>query len=96
LYVAVQVIESYILQPLVQKRAVSLPPSVTLLSQVLVGSLFGSLGLILATPLTVAGLTMLNMLYVEDILKKRPTAWREPARGVLDLEGTCIITFRPF
>jgi predicted PurR-regulated permease PerM len=74
LYVAVQVIESYILQPLVQKRAVSLPPSVTLLSQVLVGSLFGSLGLILATPLTVAGLTMLNMLYVEDILKKRPAA----------------------
>jgi predicted PurR-regulated permease PerM len=73
LYVAVQVVESYILQPLVQKRAVSLPPSVTLLSQVLVGSLFGSLGLILATPLTVAGLTMLNMLYVEDILKKRPT-----------------------
>jgi predicted PurR-regulated permease PerM len=73
LYIGVQVIESYLLQPLIQKRVVSLPPSVTLLSQVLIGGLFGLLGLILATPLTVALLTMVRMLYVEDVLKKRAT-----------------------
>src|SRR6185437_12528628 len=60
LYMAVQIIESYLLAPLVFKRVVSLPPSVTLLSQVFVGSLFGLLGLILATPLSVAGLTMIK------------------------------------
>jgi predicted PurR-regulated permease PerM len=72
LYFGVQIIESYVLQPLVQKRAVSLPPSLTLLAQLLLGTLFGSPGLILATPLTVIALTWEKMLYVEDILKKGP------------------------
>src|SRR5881227_3805571 len=71
IYFAVQIVESYILQPLVQQRAVSLPPSVTLLSQVLVGTLFGPLGLVLATPLTVVALTLTKTVYVEDILHKR-------------------------
>ena len=70
LYLAVQVVESYILQPLVQQRAVSLPPSVTLLSQVLMGTLFGPLGLVLATPLTVVVLTLTNTIYVQHILHK--------------------------
>jgi predicted PurR-regulated permease PerM len=70
LYFAVQFVESYILQPLVQQRAVSLPPSVTLLGQVLIGSLFGPLGLVLATPLTVLALTLIKTVYVQDILRK--------------------------
>lgn len=70
LYFAVQIVESYILQPVIQKRAVDLPPSVTLLSQVLVGSLLGPLGLVLATPLTVVGLTLLRTVYIQDILRK--------------------------
>ncbi len=74
LYVAVQVVESYLLAPLVFKRAVSLPPSITLISQVLIGSFFGILGLILATPLTVAISMIFQMVYVEDILKKDPSS----------------------
>jgi predicted PurR-regulated permease PerM len=70
LYFAVQFVESYVLQPLIQQRAVSLPPSVTLLGQVLIGSLFGSLGLVLATPLTVVALTLTKTVYVQDILRK--------------------------
>ncbi len=70
LYLAIQVVESYILQPLLQKRAVNLPPSVTLLSQVFLGSLFGPLGLVLATPLTIVGISVVRTIYVQDILGK--------------------------
>ena len=71
LYTAVQMTENYVLQPIVQQRAVALPPAVTLLSQVLMGTLLGPLGLVFATPLTVVGLTLARMIYVEDILEKR-------------------------
>jgi predicted PurR-regulated permease PerM len=71
LYLIVQVVESYILAPLVQQRAVSLPPAVNLLAQILIGSLIGPLGLILATPLTVTGITVIEALYIEDFLNKR-------------------------
>ena len=68
LYLGVQIVESYILQPLVQQQAVSLPPSVTLVAQILAAILLGPLGVILATPLTVAGITLVQMLYVQDFL----------------------------
>lgn len=70
LYLTVQIIESYILQPLVQQRAVSLPPAITLSAQILIGTIFGLIGLIFATPLTVVLLNLTQMLYVEDLLQK--------------------------
>jgi len=70
LYTAVQMTENYVLQPIVQQRAVALPPAVTLLSQVFMGTLLGPLGLVLATPLAVVGLTLVRTIYVEDILGK--------------------------
>jgi hypothetical protein len=44
--------------PLVQQRAVLLPPAITILSQVLLGVLFGALGVLMATPLAA---TILNL-----------------------------------
>ena len=70
LYLTVQIIENYILQPLVQQRAVSLAPSLTLGAQILIGTVFGIIGLIFATPLTVVLMNITQMLYVEDFLKK--------------------------
>jgi predicted PurR-regulated permease PerM len=49
LYVLVQFVESYLLTPLTQARAVSLPPAVVILNQLVLGVLFGILGLALAT-----------------------------------------------
>jgi predicted PurR-regulated permease PerM len=69
LYLAVQVIESYILQPMVQGKAVSLPPAVLISSQVLFGLLLGLPGVILATPLTVVLLVFTRKLYVGSILE---------------------------
>ncbi len=67
LYLLIQAIESYILTPLIQQREVSLPPVLTLASQVLLGSLFGFPGLLLATPLTAGALVIVKMLYIEDV-----------------------------
>lgn len=68
LFVAVQTLEGNVIAPLVQKQTVELPPVLTILSQTVLGSLFGPLGLILATPLTAAGVVLVRKVYVEDVL----------------------------
>jgi predicted PurR-regulated permease PerM len=54
LYLLVQLLESYVITPLIQSRAVSLPPAVVIMSQLVFGAMFGVLGLALATPLVAA------------------------------------------
>lgn len=62
LYVGSQLIETYVLTPLIQRKAVSLPPAITLLAQVAMGLTAGGIGLLLATPLTAAILTVARAL----------------------------------
>ena len=68
LYFAVQSAEGYLLSPLIQERAVKIPPALTVLAQVLLGVLVGGFGLILATPLTAVALVLVNELYIKDAL----------------------------
>jgi predicted PurR-regulated permease PerM len=68
LYVVVQTLESYLLTPLVQQRAVRLPPALIITAQVVLGLIFGGVGLLFATPLTAAVLVFVQILYVEDTL----------------------------
>lgn len=70
LFVGIQFVEGNFLEPVVQKIASSLPPALTILSQTLMGSLFGVLGVILATPVLAASLVAVRMLYVEDLLER--------------------------
>ncbi|MDQ6679008.1 MAG: AI-2E family transporter [Acidobacteriota bacterium] len=65
LFLIIHVLEGYVLTPLVQKRAVYLPPALTILAQVLMSMLFGFLGLILATPLAAALRVIVTRLYLE-------------------------------
>jgi len=65
LYVVVQTVESYLLLPLIQKRAVALPPALLLTAQIIFGLLWGVLGLIMATPLTAVLLVLTKELYVD-------------------------------
>jgi predicted PurR-regulated permease PerM len=51
--IVVQQLEGYVLTPLIQRRVVLLPPALTLFSLFGMGALFGVLGVLLATPLTV-------------------------------------------
>jgi predicted PurR-regulated permease PerM len=68
LYLAIQLAESYILAPLVQQRALSVPPALILFVQVLLGVIAGGLGVAVATPLAAVAMVAIHRLYVEDVL----------------------------
>jgi predicted PurR-regulated permease PerM len=71
LFFAIQFVEGNVLQPLIQDRMSKLPPATTILSQTVLGTLFGIPGVMLATPLLAASLVAIRMLYVEDFLGDR-------------------------
>lgn len=68
-YVAVQFIEGNFITPLVQKRAVALAPAILLTAQFSLGIFYGLFGVLLATPLAVTLIVLIQMLYVQDVLK---------------------------
>lgn len=68
LYAVVQVVESYMITPLIQRETISLPPVLLIMSQLVFGLLFGFVGLLVAAPVTAMILVLTKMLYLEDIL----------------------------
>lgn len=68
LYLAIQFTEGYLITPLVQRRAVEIPPVLLLAGQVILGLLLGVTGLLFAAPLAAGLLVVVKMLYVEDLL----------------------------
>jgi predicted PurR-regulated permease PerM len=68
LYIGIQTVEG-LLEPLVQQKAVYLPPVLLLIAQLALGVLVGLVGVILATPLAAALMVIVQMLYVEDVLR---------------------------
>jgi predicted PurR-regulated permease PerM len=68
LYVAIQQFEGNLLTPLVQQYAVDLPGAVLLFSLIGFGTLFGTLGVILAAPLAVVMMVLVKRLYVIETL----------------------------
>ncbi|KMO43669.1 transporter [Methylobacterium tarhaniae] len=67
-YLLVQTLESYVLTPFVQKRALDIPPATLFAGQILLGVLFGLWGVALALPLTAVAKVLLDRLYIEDTL----------------------------
>jgi predicted PurR-regulated permease PerM len=70
-YVALQSFEGYVLTPMVQRRAVSIPPALGILAIVGLGTLFGAYGVLFATPLLLVAMILVWTLYVEDALGDR-------------------------
>lgn len=68
LFLAIQQFEGNILEPLVQQRAVDLPPALLLFALVAGGLIFGIVGIILAAPFTVVVYVMVKRLYVQEAL----------------------------
>jgi predicted PurR-regulated permease PerM len=58
LFVLIQQVEGNLVIPLIQQRVARVPPLLTLFAIVSAGLLFGLLGVILATPLTIVALTI--------------------------------------
>lgn len=71
LFLAIQQVEEYLLQPFVQRWAVALPPAMTLISAVIFGVLLGPLGVVFATPLMVVTMILVRKLYIEHLLERR-------------------------
>lgn len=67
-FLVIQNIEGNLLMPIIFEKTVSLPPALTVVSQILMASLMGMLGVLLATPLLAVGMVLVRMLYVEDTL----------------------------
>lgn len=70
IYMVTQTIVSYIVTPLIQKKMIDLPPALTILAQVLMGTLSGVLGVILAVPLLAIVMILVDELYVKKINKE--------------------------
>lgn len=74
LYIVIHLIEGYILTPLVQKRAVLLPPVMTILTQLFMWKVAGLLGVALATPIAAAILVLVKTLYLGEEVEPDKTA----------------------
>jgi predicted PurR-regulated permease PerM len=74
LYLGIQQVEGNLLMPLIQRWAVALPPALGILAVVVFGLLFGTLGVLFATPLMVVVVVLMRKLYVERALGEARTA----------------------
>ncbi len=68
LYFGVQMVENYLLTPIIGERVVHIPPALLIMAQVLLGLLTGLFGLILATPFLVVVLVLVQNAYIQDVL----------------------------
>lgn len=68
LFIGVQLIESNLVTPMIERKTVELPPALTIIFQLGLAVLVGGLGLVLATPLLALIIVVVQMVYVEDIL----------------------------
>jgi predicted PurR-regulated permease PerM len=72
-FLVVQTLESNLITPLIEKRAVSMPPALVIAVQFVMGSLLGLLGIFIATPVAVVVTVLVQMVYIEDVLGDRVT-----------------------
>jgi predicted PurR-regulated permease PerM len=70
-YMLIQQVESSILSPMVVKRQMNIPVGVVLVFQLVAGTLFGFLGVLLAVPMLGVLITLVREVYVYDILGVR-------------------------
>jgi predicted PurR-regulated permease PerM len=69
-YLVVQQLEGNIITPIVQLKTADLPPVVTLTAVLAMGLLFGPLGVLVATPLAVVVMILVQELYIHDLLER--------------------------
>ena len=65
LFTLIQIIQSTVTQPLIQKKMVSVPPALLVFGQVAMGVIAGFWGVLLATPLVAIVMALVNRLYVK-------------------------------
>lgn len=68
MYGLLQMLEGYVITPLIQQQMVELPPVWLLFVQLVMGLTFGLLGLLLAEAIAVVLMVIVQMIYVTDVL----------------------------
>jgi predicted PurR-regulated permease PerM len=67
LYLVVHVVEGYFVTPIIQQRAIALPAAALLSVQLIMGALFGIIGIIFATPAAVVVIVLVQTVYLRGI-----------------------------
>ncbi|TXF77697.1 AI-2E family transporter [Chryseobacterium sp.] len=66
LYVLIQFIESNFITTFIQQKLINMPPALVLIAQLFMGALTGGWGLVLATPLTLIVMVLVQELYIKN------------------------------
>lgn len=78
LCLAIQQLEGNVITPLIQRRAVALPPALGLIGVLVFAALFGIFGILFATPLMVVAMILVKKLYIEYGLEPERSEPQEP------------------
>lgn len=81
LFIAVQLVESNLVTPMIERRTVELPPVLTIAAQLALTILVGAVGLILATPILAVVMVLVQTLYIEDVLGDKETEVEEKSEA---------------
>ena len=65
MYTFIQILQTSVTQPIIQKKMVNIPPALTIFGQVSLGMLIGFWGVLLAVPIVVIFMTVINKLYIQ-------------------------------
>ncbi len=66
LYISIQFIESNFITTAIQKKLINMPPALILIAQLFMGALTGAWGLVLATPVTLIIIVLVQELYIKN------------------------------
>lgn len=78
LYVGVQIVDNTVTTPIIQRRAVSIPPALMMFAQVAMGVLAGALGVIVAVPLTALAIVLVRRIHVDRLEAEPGTILTHP------------------
>ncbi len=67
-YVAIQMLEAYVITPIIERKTVKLPPALTATVQIILGLSVGIVGIALGAPITLTAIVLMKRLYVRDYL----------------------------
>lgn len=82
IYGGIQMVESYVITPIIFQKTVDIPPAFLLFFQVLLGVMTGALGLLMAAPVLAVLMVLVKELYIKDVLEAKPLdAGKEPEQG---------------
>lgn len=71
LYIFIQIVESNFITPLVQQKLISIPPALIISAQLLISPLTGGWGLVLATPIMLIIIILVQELYIKERVQNK-------------------------